>query len=104
MSNKNKYRLLHQSLFVLAIIAAMSGGRALAQNPYDYAAANTQGQANGVAVPVQAASPFDVSAYPAQGVTNSTQYVTSENVQTIDPTVYGPFILSATSSLKNFSS
>ena len=89
MSNKNKFRLLCQSLFVLGILVAISGVRVSAQNPYDFAAANTQGQANGIAVPVQAASPFDVNASPTQGVTNPTEYVISDNVQTIDPTVYG---------------
>ena len=65
MSNKNKFRLFCQSLFVLAIIIAMSGVRASAQNPYDYATAN-QGSANGVAVPVQATSPFDANAAAVQ--------------------------------------
>ena len=71
MSNKNKYRLFYQGLFVLGLIVGMNGVRASAQNPYDFATAN-QGSANGVAVPVQATSPFDVNAAPAQaGMTGS---------------------------------
>ena len=89
MSNKNKYRLFYQGLFVLGLIVGMNGVRASAQNPYDFATAN-QGSANGVAVPVQATSPFDVNAAPAQAGMTGSPMVTSNEVETIDPTVgYG---------------
>ncbi|MCR5162572.1 MAG: hypothetical protein K6C40_00995 [Thermoguttaceae bacterium] len=89
MSNKNKYRLFYQSLFVLGLIVGMTGVRASAQNPYDFATAN-QGSANGFAVPVQATSPFDANAAPAQAGMSGSPMVTSTEVETIDPTVgYG---------------
>lgn len=86
MSNKNKFRLLCQSLFVLGILVAISGVRVSAQNPYDFAAANTQGPAKGSAVPVQATSPFDVNAAPVQsGTANTAQTVAYYDTQTVDP-------------------
>ena len=90
MSNKNKYRLFYQGLFVLGLLVGMNGVRASAQNPYDFATAN-QVPANGVAVPVQSTSPFDANVAPVQtGVPRSSQMVTSNEVETIDPTVgYG---------------
>jgi len=93
VNNKNKFRLFRQSLFVLGIIVALSTDQVLAQNPYDFAAANTQGAANGFAATAQVASPFDTNAAPGQ---NTAQYsstavvdpnarVTTPGAQTVIP-------------------